>query len=494
MEAVVVFPNQLYLRHPAIGEGRKVFLVEDALFFGPDPEWPLKFHAKKLVLMRSAMMAYGESLENKGCEVIHVDCEPGVGTADLLERVFLEPPEKLHLCDPVDEVLSRRLEAYCGEHGVSLCVYPSPNFLSPGEWLDSQFGGEGKPFMATFYKAQRKRMGILMDGDEPVGGQWSYDEANRKKLPKKQTVPEPPGASRGRHVEDAEKYVRKNFPDARGSHENFHYPVDRNGALKWLRDFFNERFHLFGDYEDAISREHRVIFHGVLTPVLNLGLLQPGEVVDKALEYASEKDIPLNSVEGFIRQIIGWREFMRAMYERHGNKARTANFWKFKRRMPECFYTGTTGIEPVDETIRRVIDHAYCHHIERLMVLGNFMLLCRIHPDDVYAWFMEYFIDAYDWVMVPNVYGMSQFADGGMFTTKPYISGSNYIRKMSDFKKGPWCDVWDGLFWTFIEDHLDFFSSNHRLSRMAHMFSKMEPDKKERHRRNATEFLETLDG
>ena len=159
--------------------------------------------------------------------------------------------------------------------------------------------------------------------------------------------------------------------------------------------------------------------------------------------------------------------------------------------MPAAFYEGTTGIEPVDQVIRAVKETAYCHHIERLMVLGNFLLLCRIHPDDVYRWFMEMFIDAYDWVMVPNVYGMSQFADGGLFTTKPYLSGSNYVRKMSDFPAGPWCEVWDGLFWSFIADHRDFFLKNPRLAMRARTCDKLGP-KLTRHRQKAEEFLAGL--
>jgi deoxyribodipyrimidine photolyase-related protein len=160
--------------------------------------------------------------------------------------------------------------------------------------------------------------------------------------------------------------------------------------------------------------------------------------------------------------------------------------------MPKAFYTGTTGIPPVDDTIRRVLDHGWCHHIERLMVLGNFMLLCRIHPDEVYRWFMELFVDAYDWVMVPNVYGMSQFADGGTFTTKPYLSGSNYVRKMSYYPKGEWCEVWDGLFWSFIGDYHEFFAGNPRLSVMARSWEKMAPGKKEAHRDAGEGFWERV--
>jgi deoxyribodipyrimidine photolyase-related protein len=182
---------------------------------------------------------------------------------------------------------------------------------------------------------------------------------------------------------------------------------------------------------------------------------------------------------------------MRGVYHFLGREQRCSNYWNHQRKIPAEFYTGTTGIEPIDTVIRRVLQHGYCHHIERLMVLGNFMLLCEIHPDEIYRWFMELFVDAYDWVMVPNVYGMSQHADGGLITTKPYISGSAYILKMSDFKKGPWCAVWDALYWRFIDRHRDFFSKNPRMSVMVSQCNRLGPKLTEHHR-VAEKFLERL--
>jgi deoxyribodipyrimidine photolyase-related protein len=180
---------------------------------------------------------------------------------------------------------------------------------------------------------------------------------------------------------------------------------------------------------------------------------------------------------------------MRGVYVTKGSEERVRNFWGFSRKIPKSFYDGTTGIFPVDETIKKVLETGYCHHIERLMVLGNFMLLCEFDPDEVYRWFMELFIDAYDWVMVPNVYGMSQFADGGLMATKPYISGSNYLMKMSDYKKGEWQHVWDGLFWRFMHIHRDFFLQNPRLGMLVNTFDKMPHEKQKSHLKNAEEFL-----
>ena len=227
--------------------------------------------------------------------------------------------------------------------------------------------------------------------------------------------------------------------------------------------------------------------------MLNCGLISPKYIVNETLRYANKNNIPLNSTEGFIRQIIGWREFMRGMYVAKGNLQRTTNYWNFKRKIPTSFYTATTGIPPIDETIKKILVTGYCHHIERLMVLGNFMLLCEFDPDEVYQWFMEHFIDSYDWVMVPNIYGMSQFADGGLLATKPYISGSNYLKKMSDYPSGNWNEIWDGLFWNFMNKQRNFFSTNPRLGMLIKNFDKLAPEKQEIHLNNASTFILSLE-
>ena len=227
--------------------------------------------------------------------------------------------------------------------------------------------------------------------------------------------------------------------------------------------------------------------------MLNIGLITPIEIIKACLKYIEANDIPINSAEGFIRQIIGWREFMRGMYEAKGSEQRTLNYWKFTRKIPQSFYNGTTGIEPIDTTIKKILQTGYCNHIERLMILGNFMMLCEFDPNEVYQWFMELFIDAYDWVMVPNIYGMSQFSDGGLLATKPYISGSNYIQKMSNYKKSTWQPIWDGLFWNFMDKHRNFFLSNPRLGMLVRMYDKMPEEKKQQHLINGTNFINKLE-
>jgi deoxyribodipyrimidine photolyase-related protein len=269
--------------------------------------------------------------------------------------------------------------------------------------------------------------------------------------------------------------------------------VTAEDAERWLDDFIDQRLEKFGIYEDAIVATESVLHHSLLTPMLNIGLLSPQQVIDKVLAVSTHKDIPLNSLEGFLRQVLGWREFIRIVYDREGRKQRTRNFWGFSRKIPPSFWTATTGIVPVDETIRKVLKTGYAHHIERLMVLGNFMLLCEFDPDDVYRWFMELFLDAYDWVMVPNVYGMSQYADGGLMTTKPYLSGSNYLMKMGDYAKGDWQQIWDGLFWRFLHRHRDTFRKNPRWSMLLKTLDTMTSEKRDRHLTIAEDFLGQLD-
>ena len=480
----LIHPHQLFAAHPALAADRPVFLIEDPLFFGNDARWPAAMHQQKLMLHRASMKAYAEELATAGHQVRYIEAS---------EPLDLPPQTReIHIADPADDVLARRVRRLAAKQGATLVVHPSPNFLSPPEFLESHIASRKKPFMAKFHEAQRKRMNLLIEADgTPTGGKWSFDAENRARLPKNHVPPPEPRVPANAHVREAAEYVSRNFAGNPGTTRGFRWPVTRGDAERWLERFIDERLGSFGIYEDAISTEHATLYHSAITPALNIGLLDPVDVVRRVM--ARSGDVPHNSLEGFIRQVIGWREFMHGIYRHRGVEIRNGNFWNFERPMPAAFYTGTTGIPPVDRVIRRVLDDGWCHHIERLMVLGNFMLLCRIRPDDVYRWFMEMFVDSYDWVMVPTVYGMSQFADGGTFTTKPYLSGSNYILKMSDESRGPWCGIWDGLFWCFIGDHLPFFLGNPRLSMMARNWEKFPAEKRAEHRRAADGFLARLD-
>ncbi len=442
------------------------------------------------------MKAYQRELEEGGHRVDYLEFDGKRGLEKRLTDYVGENGAGDVVCaDPHDFLVEKRLKKFSEQTGRKVRFEESPMFVTPRSWADEHFDSRKRPFMAAFYEEQRRRMGILVDEEgKPTGGQWSFDDENRKPMPRRGglDVPNDPGVSAGEFVTEARQYVEEQFPDAPGSADSFAYPVTRDASRKWFRSFLQERFHQFGPYEDALSQRERVLFHGVLTPMLNIGLLTPGEVVDEAIAFAEEQEVPLNSLEGFVRQIIGWREFMHCMYRRHGVEMRTRNFFGHDRPVPDSFWTGETGVEPIDLCIRRALDHGYLHHIERLMVVGNFMLLCGFDPKSVNDWFMELFIDAYDWVMVPNVFGMSQFADGGIFTTKPYISGSNYVYKMSDYPKGEWCELWDALFWCFIEREREFFEKQHRLGMMVRNLDKMSAEKLKGHRERADRFLSNL--
>lgn len=310
-------------------------------------------------------------------------------------------------------------------------------------------------------------------------------EISREKGPPQITFP-----VSGQFHEEAKKYTLKKFGYNPGElNDSMVYPIDFADSRMWFDQFLTLRFQEFGDFQDAIVSDASILHHSLLSPMMNIGLITSQYVLERTLAYHRENPIPLNSLEGFIRQIVGWREFLRGVYHFKGRYQRTKNYWGFTRKIPKSFWEGTTGILPVDLTIKKVLKTGYAHHIERLMVLGNIMLLAEFDPDEVYTWFMALFIDAYDWVMVPNVYGMSQFADGGLMATKPYISGSNYLIKMSDFPKGEWQGAWTALFWRFMDQHRDKLGKNPRLNMLIKTYDKMEKSKQHKTHELAQKIL-----
>ena len=413
------------------------------------------------------MKSYASFLSELGKKVVYIDAtEDESDVRAFLPWLSAQGVKHVSYIDPVDDWLTKRLKQGLLENEITGDRWESPLFINTEEDLAPVFDDEKQSFFQTdFYIQQRKNLQILVVKDnKPEGGKWSFDAENRKKYPRKKVPPSISYPAMSQFRIEAKAYVDENFSDYLGEINRLDlYPVTADESLTWFNSFLDERFHDFGAYEDAIVAKESVLHHSVLSPLLNVGLLTPEFIVRHAMDYGSTHDIPINSMEGFVRQIIGWREFIRGMYVFRGTQQRTTNFWNFKRVIPSSFYKASTGIAPVDQCVEKALESGYLHHIERLMVLGNFMLLCEFDPDEVYQWFMEFFIDAYDWVMVPNVYGMSQFADGGLMATKPYISGSNYLRKMSDFAPGPWQDIWDALFWRFMSVHRSFFESNPRL-------------------------------
>lgn len=489
-EAALIFPHQLFARHPAVAEDRSVWLVEDALFFS-DERYPAAFHRQKLMLHRAAMKRYAaETLA--GFRVQYVDYQHvRAGMEALFERLGAAGVTALHVADPADFMVEKRLRRCSAAFGIALVWYETPAFLNTPSDIHAFYDGRKTYFQTDFYIWQRRRHNVLLtDNGRPLGGKWTYDTENRKKLPASLSVPDVLPAAENAFVREARDYVETYFAHAPGVSRPFIYPTSHDEARTVLEQFIAERLGGFGAYQDAISQRTPFLFHSLLSAPLNCGLLTPREILEAVLQaYAWQPTLPLASVEGFVRQVIGWREFMRAVYLREGVRQRTASFWGNARALDERWYAASLGIPPVDDAIRKAQSFAYNHHIERLMLVGNLMLLCEIHPDQVYRWFMEMFIDAYDWVMVPNVYGMSQFADGGLITTKPYLSSSNYIRRMSDYKPGAWCDVWDSLYWRFVQKHRHFFEANPRLSMMVKHLERMGADALRAHLERAERFM-----
>ncbi len=490
MTVGIVFPHQLFEQNPLIVSCDQIYIIEEFLFFRQ-----YHFHKQKIAFHRASMKFYTDFLKEQGAEVIYIDAYSDLGDIrKLLPYLKANNVDEVIYIDATDKWIDKRISRVCSEIKLAITKLPSLLFINTPEEIDTFFANKKRFFQTDFYKHQRQKRDILLDASgNPNGGKWTFDDENRLKYPKDKTPPKTASSTQNNYYQEAITYTEKHFHDHYGKvNTDFLFPTTFDESKAWLQLFFKERFAEFGAYEDAIVAKEIVLHHSVLTPILNVGLLTPQFIIDETIKYASAHNIPINSTEGFIRQIIGWREFIRAVYQLKGTQERNRNYWGFTRKIPESFWQGTTGIEPLDITIKKVLDTGYCHHIERLMVVGNFMLLCEFDPDEVYRWFMELFIDAYDWVMVPNVYGMSQFADGGLMSTKPYISGSNYLMKMSDFKKGPWQETWDALFWRFMHVHRDFFLQNPRLGMLVRSFDKMPIEKQNALLAKADKFINTL--
>jgi deoxyribodipyrimidine photolyase-related protein len=483
----IVFPHQLFRENPCLDVSREVLLIEDPLYFTQ-----LRFHKQKLILHRASMQAYAARLKALGNRVRYIPHDAYPGLRELLLALAGEGVKAVHCTEPTDYLLERRLRRCTARHDMALHCYANPNFLTDRQALHDLLGRDRRYVMAHFYMKQRRRLGLLMENGKPVGGRWSFDSDNRKRLPRQHNPPSPWVPPETAWVQEARAYVARHFPDHYGTGTDFSWPVTHAQAEQVLIDFLQHRLHSFGDYEDAISRQQSTIYHSLLTPALNIGLLSPQQVLERVLETTRGQSVPLNSLEGFIRQIIGWREFMRGIYELEGVYLRTCNYFAHERRLPGSLWSGNTGIAPLDTVIRRVMETGWCHHIERLMILSNFMLLCEFHPDAVYEWFMALFVDAYDWVMVPNVYGMGQYADGGLITSKPYVSGSNYLLKMSDFRRDAWCQLWDALYWRWIWKNRRTFREHPRMGMMVRAVERMDATRRAALLATADDFLGSL--
>jgi deoxyribodipyrimidine photolyase-related protein len=490
---VLVLGNQLF--DPGLMKKRMKARSDFTVFMREDRELCtyFRFHKQKIIFFLAAMRAFRQELQELKIKV-HYEELPGSTQSDSFEESlsdFISKNKIGRICffEIEDKFFEARLIKLFSELGLETEIWPSPMFLTSRDKFNNYLQSSKRPFMKTFYERQRKDLQILVDGQgSPLGGQWSFDEDNRKSLPRDHFPPPLPSPKPSPDLVSVVRLTEKLFPDHPGDAGPFWLPVDRSSARLWLKEFIKSRLALFGPYEDALPAHSDFLYHSVLTPFLNTGLLTPEEVVEAALEAGRKNKVELSSLEGFIRQVIGWREFIRGIYRHYSEEQDSTNFWNHQMKLTDVWYRGGTGIPPLDRSLERVQKHGYLHHIERLMVVGNLMLLLEVQPREAHRWFMEMFIDSSDWVMGPNVYGMALFSDGGIFATKPYICGSNYLRKMGGDPQGPWCDAIDGLYWGFIQKHEKFFLKNPRLSMMARALKKIEPARLKRILLAADEF------
>lgn len=473
MKLQIVLGNQLFpLKF--YKDQKEIFMSEDY-----DLCTHYKYHKHKLIFFLASMRNYRDALKKEQKNIHYFELDKRQHFFSNLEKVIDEKKiSEISIFEIEDKFFEEKIKSFCEKKKIELSIQVTPMFLVKRETFKEYNEKTKKPFMKTFYEGLRQSTKILMEKDgKPTGGKYSFDAENRKKIPKKfDVIINPLNKDWDKNTKDVMELVDKHFSDHPGSCKSFWMHVTREGALKELDYFIKKKFELFGTYEDAIDQRDPFLYHSVLSPYINIGFLTPEEVVKKALKA----DVSLNSKEGFVRQVIGWREFIRGIYQEYSEIEDKENFFKHKRKLTSAWYTGETGIPPLDDAIKKTIHYGYNHHIERLMIISNLMLLCEIEPREVHRWFMEMYVDSSDWVMGPNVYGMAQFSDGGIFATKPYISGSNYIHKMGHYKKGEWNDIWDGLYWSFIDKNQEFFKKNYRMSMMVKMLEKMDNNKKKK--------------
>ncbi len=449
-----------------------------------------KHHKLKLYFFLTAMREYKDELKTSGINVHYrLLSDNGKSYTENLIEFLKGSHTEINYFEIEDKPFEFEF-LHLKDKDYTLIEHKSPMFLFTREEFEEFHKGKQNFRMASFYKYGRTKFNVLLEKEtDPLGGKWSFDEENRKKIPKGLDLPSLPEFTLSKYHNEVSTLVEEHFTDHPGELGNIWFPVTRKQAMKSLKVFLEKRIENFGIYEDAMVPNKNFLFHSTISPLLNIGLLTPEEVLELTIDAFKKKALPLNSVEGFVRQILGWREFIRGIYQQKSDYQVKKNFWKHKRRLTQHWYDGTTGIDPLDDCIRRTSMDGYHHHIPRLMIISNIMNMSEIHPDDINKWFMEMYIDSSDWVMIPNVYGMATYSDGGLMSTKPYTCGSNYILKMSNYSKGEWCDIVDGLYWRFTDKHRSFYEKNARMSFLTRTLDRMNPERKSLIFNQANKFI-----
>lgn len=467
----------------------------------------VKHHKKKIAFLFSAMRHFAQQLKKLGHQVFYRTYDDPNIKGSLFAEVANLCKEKnitnIVLTFPGEYRVLTDMQSWQQQLGIEVDIREDNRFLATRKDFSDWANGRKELRMEFFYREMRKKGYFLMDNGKPVGDKWNFDTANRKALPKGISPPKPTQFKTDEITSEVITLVEHEFSDHFGDLIPFTFAVTREQALVVLNEFVSERLINFGDYQDAMVQEQPWMFHSHISFYLNCGLLLPQEVVEKAEQAYREGLVPLNSAEGFIRQVLGWREYVRGLYWLKMPNYKQENFFEAARKLPEFFWHAKTNMNCLKQCITETKENAYAHHIQRLMVLGNFSLLAGLHPDDVNEWYLIVYADAYEWVELPNVTGMILFADGGLLASKPYAASGNYINKMSNYcqqchynvkeKNGAQACPFNYLYWNFLQRHAKKLQGNPRLGMPYRTLNKMSEDKKRMIKRDSDIFFKALD-
>ena len=463
----------------------------------------VKHHPKKIALIFAAMRKFAKALKEDGWEVRYtrLDDPENAGSivGELLRRAEETDAPGVICTEPGEWRLYNKLK----HAPIKTHILTDDRFIASHKEFEDWAEGRKALRMEYFYREMRRKTGLMMDGDEPAGEKWNFDHENRKPAPEEVTHDGPLWFEPDAEVEEVLALVEDRFADHFGDLRPFGFATTRPQALKALAHFVEKALPKFGDFQDAMLEDSDFLYHAVLSPYINLGLLGPLEVC-KAVEKAwKDGNAPINAAEGFIRQIIGWREYVRGIYFLEGPDYTGRNVLKQERDLPAFYWGAETKMNCVAYAVGQTQKQAYAHHIQRLMVTGNFALLAGIDPAQVHEWYLAVYADAYEWVEAPNVVGMSQFADGGIIASKPYVSSGSYINRMSDYCKGCAYSVskktgegacpFNLLYWHFLDRHRDRFEGNGRMGQMYATWDRMDKDRRDTVLQEAEDWLKRLD-
>ncbi len=437
----------------------------------------VRHHKQKLVLVLSAMRHFAARLQQRGYRVDYVkmdsDGNTGSFSGEVKRALDRHRPERLVVTEPGEWRVRAMMERWQQDLGVPVEIRDDDRFLCSLEEFSQWAQGRKSLRMEYFYRNMRKKTGWLMDGDKPVGGEWNYDKQNRKPLPKGMSHPDRLRFDVDDITRDVMQLVAQRHAAHFGDLESFQWATTREDAKRALEHFITDCLPNFGDYQDAMKSGEDFLFHALLSPYMNIGLLDPREVCEAALEAHDRGHAPLAAVEGFVRQILGWREYIRGFYWLHMPAYRDSNFLNAKRPLPDFFWTAETDMNCLRQAIETTRRHAYAHHIQRLMITGNFALLASLSPAEVEEWYLVVYADAFEWVELPNTHGMALFADGGILASKPYAASGAYINRMSDYcagcrfspakKLGEGACPFNYLYWNFLISKRDLLEGNPRM-------------------------------